>query len=126
MATTSASIAQLLAAAATAYGVLAALSVLLQARQMLARRTSCEVSGRFFASYAGGYAMWLLYGLSVGNVPLIVVDTIGLLCAGVTLGVALSLRGSLIHPTTWMSCDGIQSQTKPRGRVERAARGSTF
>jgi hypothetical protein len=93
---------------------------------MLARRTSCEVSGRFFASYAGGYAMWLLYGLSVGNVPLIVVDTIGLLCAGVTLGVALSLRGSLIHPTTWMSCDGIQSQTKPRGRVERAARGSTF
>ncbi len=114
MATTSASIAQLLATAATAYGVLAALSVLLQARQMLARRTSCEVSGRFFASYAGGYAMWLLYGLSVCNVPLIVVDAVGLLCAGVTLGVALSLRGSLRHPTTWTSCETIQSQTKLR------------
>lgn len=49
---------QLLGTAAAAYGVLAALAVLLQARQMLARRTSCEVSGRFFASYAGGYALW--------------------------------------------------------------------
>jgi MtN3 and saliva related transmembrane protein len=107
MATTSASIAQLLGTAATAYGVLAALSVLLQARQMLARRASCEVSGRFFASYAGGYAIWLLYGLSVSNVPLIVVDAVGLLCAGLTLAVALSLRGSLIHPTTWTSCGAI-------------------
>src|SRR5581483_5162968 len=111
---TSATITPLLAAAATAYGVLAALSVLLQARQMLARRASCEVSGRFFASYAGGYAMWLLYGLSVSNVPLIVVDAVGLLCAGLTLGVALSLRGSLIRPTTWTSCDPIRSQSKPQ------------
>ena len=51
------SAAQLLGTAATAYGVLAALTTLLQARQMLARGTSCEVSGRFFASYAGGYAI---------------------------------------------------------------------
>jgi hypothetical protein len=34
------------------------------------------VSGRFVASYAGGYAIWLLYGLSVGNVPLIIVDAV--------------------------------------------------
>jgi uncharacterized protein with PQ loop repeat len=105
MPSTSPNVVQLLGTAATAYGVLAALSVLLQARQMLVRRASCEVSGRFFASYAGGYAVWLLYGLSVSNVPLIVVDAVGLLCAGLTLAVALSLRGSLIHPTTWTSCD---------------------
>jgi hypothetical protein len=43
---------QLLGTAATAYGVLAGLTALLQARQMLARRTSCEVSARFLASYA--------------------------------------------------------------------------
>jgi uncharacterized protein with PQ loop repeat len=101
------SIAQLLAAVATVYGVLAALTVLLQARQMLARRASCEVSGRFFASYAGGYALWLLYGLSIDNIPLIVVDTIGLICGGLTLAVALSLRGSLVHPSTWVSCNLI-------------------
>ena len=91
--------------AAIAYGLFAALSVLLQARQMIVRGTSCEVSVHFFASYAGGYAIWLLYGLSAGNVPLIVVDAVGLLCAGLTLAVALSLRGSLIHPATWTRCD---------------------
>ena len=96
---------QLLGTAATAYGVLAALSVLLQARQMLKRHTSCGVSVRFLALYAGGYATWLLYGLSAGNVPLTVVDAVGLLCAGLTLALALSLRGSLVHPATWTSCN---------------------
>ena len=96
---------QLLALVATAYGVVAALAALLQTRQMLRRRASCDVSARFFAAYAGGYAIWLLYGLSVGNVPLIVVDAIGLLCGGVTLAVALALRGSLLRPASWASCD---------------------
>jgi len=97
--------AQILGTAATVYGVLAALTALLQTRQMLARRTSCEVSARFIASYAGGYAIWLTYGLSTGSLPLIVVDTVGLLCGGLTLIVALSLRGSVIRPATWNSCD---------------------
>jgi uncharacterized protein with PQ loop repeat len=94
---------QLLGTVATVYGALAALKTLLQTRQMLARRSSHEVSAPFLASYAGGYAIWLAYGLSTGSVPLIVVDTIGLLCAALTLAVALSLRGSLIRPATWNS-----------------------
>jgi uncharacterized protein with PQ loop repeat len=85
---------QLLGTAATAYGVLGGLKTLLQTRQMLARRSSGAVSLGFLASYAGGYAIWLAYGLSIGSIPLIVVDTVGLLCAGLTLAVALSLRGS--------------------------------
>jgi uncharacterized protein with PQ loop repeat len=95
---------QLLALGATGYGVFAALTALLQMRQMLRRRASCDVSARFFAAYAGGYAIWLLYGLSVGDVPLIVVDAAGLLCGGATLAVALSLRGSLLRPATWSGC----------------------
>jgi len=104
---------QLLGTAAAAYGVLAALAVLLQARQMLARRTSCDVSGRFFACYAGGYALWLAYGLSSGNVPLIVVDA-----------VALSLRGSLARPASWTSCAAIPvsgegtTSLRPAGRAQ--------
>jgi uncharacterized protein with PQ loop repeat len=98
---------QLPGTVATVYGVLAALKTLLQARQMLARRSSREVSARFLASYAGGYAIWLAYGLSTGSLPLIVVDTIGLLCAAVTFAVALSLRGSLIRPATWNSRNAI-------------------
>jgi MtN3 and saliva related transmembrane protein len=108
----STSVSQLLSTGATVYGVLAALSVLLQARQMLAQRSSCEVSGRFFASYAGGYVIWLFYGLSVGSLPLIVVDAVGFICAGLTLAVALSLRGSLLRPSTWTSCGAIPVSTE--------------
>jgi uncharacterized protein with PQ loop repeat len=97
----SANTSQLLGTAATVYGVIAPLSALLQARQMLARRSSREVSVRFFASYAGGYAIWLLYGLSAGSAPLIVVDAVGVLCAGLTLAVALALRGSLVRLVSW-------------------------
>ena len=43
---------QLLAAIATVYGVLAALITLLQTRQMLARRASCDVSARFLATWS--------------------------------------------------------------------------
>ena len=89
---------QFLGTAATAYGVLGALKTLLQTRQMLARRASREVSAGFLASYAGGYAIWLAYGLSTESLPLIVVDTVGLLCAALTLAVALSLRGSPLRP----------------------------
>jgi len=104
---------QLLGTAATAYGVLAALTALLQTRQLLARRTSCDVSARFLASYAGGYAIWLTYGLSTGSLPLIVVDTVGLLCGGLTLAIGLSLRGSLIRPATWNG-HNTASTTKTR------------
>ena len=95
---------ELLELTATLYGVGAAAAVLLQARQMLRRRSSCDVSARFFAVYAGGYLIWLLYGLSIASMPLIVVDVVGLLCGAATLVVALRLRGPLIRPTSW-SCE---------------------
>jgi hypothetical protein len=88
---------QVIAAVAVGYGVAAALSVLLQARQMLARG-SCDVSAPFLGAYVGGYATWLLYGLSVRNVPIIVVDAVGLVCGAFTLVVALRLRGRLVSP----------------------------
>jgi len=105
---------QFLGIAATVYGVLAALKTLLQTRQMLTRRTSRAVSARFLASYTGGYAVWLTYGLSTGSLPLIVVDTVGLLCGGLTLAVALSLRGSLIRPATWNSRDTTSISQNPQ------------
>ena len=107
---------QLLGTVATVYGVLGALKTLLQTRQMLVRRSSREVSARFLASYAGGYAIWLAYGLSTGSVPLIVVDTVGLLCGGLTLAVALSLRGSLIRPATWNGGDTTSISQTPEAR----------
>ena len=89
---------------ATAYGIGAAGAVLLQARQIVRRRSSCDVSARFFATYAGGYAVWLLYGLSIGSLPLILVDAAGLICGLLTLAVTLRMRGSLLRPHTWGRC----------------------
>ena len=83
---------QVLAAGATLDGVGGALSVLLQARQMLARGSSCDVSLRFLATYVGGYAIWLLYGLSIQSAPIVLVHALGLLTGAVTLTVALRLR----------------------------------
>jgi MtN3 and saliva related transmembrane protein len=94
----------LIGTAATLYGIGAAAASLLQARQIVRRRRSCDVSARFFASYAAGYAIWLLYGVSIGSLPLILVDVVGLLCGGFTLAITLALRGSLLRPGSWNSC----------------------
>ena len=102
-----------LAAVAIVYGVAAALSVLLQARQMLSRGGSCGVSARFLAAYVGGYAIWLLYGLALRNVPITVVDALGLVCGAITLTVALSLRGSLLSPASWNRCNSRDPRRRP-------------
>jgi uncharacterized protein with PQ loop repeat len=104
---------QFLGTVATVYGVLGALKSLLQARQMLARRSSGDVSARFLASYTGGYAIWLAYGLSTGSLPLMVVDAVGLLCAGLTLAIAVSLRGSLIRPAIGTSRNSTSISPRP-------------
>ena len=61
----------LLGTAAAFYGVGAATSALLQEREIVRRKNSSAVSARFLATYGGGYAVWLLYGVSIGSVPLI-------------------------------------------------------
>ena len=83
---------QLLGTLATLWGVGGALSALCQAHQVLRRGSSCDVSAAFFATYVGGYAVWLLYGVSIGSVPLILVDAAGVVCGGTTLVVTLKMR----------------------------------
>ncbi len=83
---------QVLGAAATLYGLGGALSVLLQAHRMRVRGTSGDVSVRFFGVYVGGFAVWLLYGLGIGDFPVIVVHAVGLVSGTITLAVALRLR----------------------------------
>jgi uncharacterized protein with PQ loop repeat len=90
--------------AATLYGFGASLAILLQVRQLLQRGSSCDVSARFFGTYVGGYAIWLVYGISIGSLPVILVHAVGLVSGSLTLAVALALRGSLWHPATWNSC----------------------
>jgi len=98
------SAAQLIGTMATLYGFGASLTILLQARQLRRRGSSCDVSARFFATYVGGYAIWLLYGLTIGSMPVILVHAVGRGCGALTLAAVLAMRGSLRRPRTWNSC----------------------
>jgi uncharacterized protein with PQ loop repeat len=85
----------LIGAIVTVYGVFGAAASLLQARQMQRRECSDDVSLGFLGSLLGGYVIWLLYGITVGDLPLIVVDVVGLLAGSVAYRVAIRQRSSL-------------------------------
>ncbi len=104
---------QVLGAAATVYGLGGAFSVLLQARRMHARGTSGDVSARFFAVYVGGFAIWLLYGLGIGDVPIILVHAVGLVCGTITLAVALRLRRPAAVAARTPSSGEDRARTRP-------------
>lgn len=99
----------------TAYGVGAAGAALLQIRPLFRSRGSCQVSASFLAVYAGGYAVWLAYGVSIGSLPIMIVDGIGVVGATLTLAVTLSLRGSLLDPSTWNSCRSLRTAAGSSG-----------
>jgi MtN3 and saliva related transmembrane protein len=88
-----------LAAAATALGLVGALALLVQSRNLYRVGTACEISLLFFAVSAAGYAVWLAYGLALGDVPLILVDVTGLVGATTALAVAVRLRRRRPCPT---------------------------
>jgi hypothetical protein len=71
---------------------------------MLARGASCDVSAPLPSDLRRGYASWLLYGFSLGNVPIVSVHALGLVCGAFTLAVALRLRGSLLSHASWNQC----------------------
>jgi len=61
-----------LAAAASAWGVLMGLSPVLQIRRMLRERSSREVSLAYFAILLAGFLLWISYGIAAGNMWLVV------------------------------------------------------
>jgi MtN3 and saliva related transmembrane protein len=83
---------ELLALIATAYGVLAAASSLLEAARLLRSGSADEISLGFLGVLLGSYLIWLLYGISAGDDPLIITDAVGLAASTITLSIAARLR----------------------------------
>lgn len=81
-----------LGSAGTAVGLVAALSLLLQARRLTRLGSACEVSIPLRLLALAGYAIWLAYGVAIGDVPLILVDLAGVAGAALVLRVTLTLR----------------------------------
>jgi hypothetical protein len=80
---------------------------------MHVRGTSGDVSVRFFAVYVGGFAVWLLYGIGIADVPIIVVHAVGPVCGTVTLAVALRLRGPADVAATSRSGGEDRARARP-------------
>jgi uncharacterized protein with PQ loop repeat len=81
-----------LALTAAAWGVLMAISPLLQIRRMLQTRSSVDLSLGYLGVLLIGFGLWIAYGVSLGNLALIVPNSVALLIGLATIGVALRLR----------------------------------
>ena len=84
--------AMFLGTAGTLVGLVAAMSLLLQARRLARIGSACEVSIPVRVLALAGYAIWLAYGVAIGDVPLILVDLAGVAGAALVLRVSLVLR----------------------------------
>jgi uncharacterized protein with PQ loop repeat len=92
------SIVQFLATTGTAFGLMGAVSLLLQARRLRRLGTACEISIPIRLASLTGYVVWLAYGIVIRDVPLIVVDLAGLAGAGLVLHITLVLRSRRACP----------------------------
>jgi uncharacterized protein with PQ loop repeat len=77
---------------AAAYGVLMAVSPLLQIRRMLQTHSSDDVSIGYLGVIEIGFALWIAYGISLPNWALIVPNAVAFAVGLTTIGVALRLR----------------------------------
>lgn len=81
-----------LAILAATWGILMALSPLLQIRRMLERRSSDDVSVSYFVVLLVGFVLWVAYGIALGNAALIVPNFVAFTIGVTTIGVALRFR----------------------------------
>jgi MtN3 and saliva related transmembrane protein len=81
-----------LAVAASSFGVVMGAGPLLQIRRMLRERSSRDVSIGYFGIIAFGSLLWASYGVSLGNIALVIPNLVGCVVTIVTILVAVRLR----------------------------------
>jgi MtN3 and saliva related transmembrane protein len=86
-----------LAVTAATWGVVMALSPVLQIRRMIQRRSSDDLSFGYMVVLIVGFAVWLAYGASIANLALIIPNSVALIVAITTLVVAGMYRSSARH-----------------------------
>lgn len=81
-----------LAPIAAAWGVLMAIAPLLQMRRMIERRSSADVSLGYLAVLEIGFSLWVAYGVALGNLALIVPNSVALVVGLLTILAAVRYR----------------------------------
>jgi MtN3 and saliva related transmembrane protein len=84
--------ADFLGTAALIAGLLMGVSPMLQVRRMLQTRSSRDYSLGYPTLLCVGFVVWLAYGISLGNMPMMLSNTASLALMLTTIGVALSFR----------------------------------
>jgi uncharacterized protein with PQ loop repeat len=85
-------IADALAVAATAWGLVMAVSPTLQIRRMRQTQSSRDVSLPYLSVLCVGFVLWVSYGTSIGNAALMISNSASLAVMVVTIAYALRLR----------------------------------
>ncbi len=85
-------LANVLGIGAAAWGIVMALSPVLQIRRILERRSSDDVSIGYFLVLLFGFALWIAYGLSIGNLILIIPNTVAVCVVVLTIVIARRFR----------------------------------
>jgi uncharacterized protein with PQ loop repeat len=78
---------------AASWGVIMALSPVLQIRRILRLRSSRDVSIGYLVVIVVGFSLWIAYGIALRNLALIVPNTLALLVGIATVVIALRFRG---------------------------------
>lgn len=81
-----------LGAMAASWGVLMALSPLLQMRRVLERRSSADISISYLAVLQVGFSLWVAYGFALRNAAIIVPNSLAFLVGTATIMLALRYR----------------------------------
>jgi MtN3 and saliva related transmembrane protein len=82
----------LLAVVAATWGVLMAISPLLQIQRMVRRRSSADLSLSYMGVLLVGFTLWMAYGLALGNLALIIPNGVAFTVGVATVLVALRYR----------------------------------
>ena len=83
-----------LAILAAGWGVLMAVSPILQVRRILQRHSSDDVSLGYLLVLEIGFLLWIAYGAAAGSLVLIIPNSVALLVGLTLIAVALRLRRS--------------------------------
>jgi MtN3 and saliva related transmembrane protein len=84
--------ADVLGISAATWGVLMALSPILQIRRITLRRSSADVSLAYLAVLQVGFCLWVAYGVTVGNPVIAVPNTIASLVGVAAIVVSWRFR----------------------------------
>jgi MtN3 and saliva related transmembrane protein len=94
-----------LAAVAASWGVLMAISPILQIRRMLDRRSSADISISYLSVLQVGFMLWIAYGLALRNAAIIVPNTVAFLVGVATILIAVRYRAGRDHSSAAMGGD---------------------